>query len=385
MLNVRRKRRVAIGLAVTVLLIAELVAWRPSHTAGMPTVPTGASFNLSVARFDNHRQARLVAADIEASGLPAFTRAIRNATLREVIVGPYVSIDEAEAAQRVLRRRGFGRARLLVDESVRRITAEAVATGYSVGAMLNTGLVAVSAAGRVSVVLELPVEPRTITMRRTAGNVLEVDAGPIVAEIVREDSGRQEWIAPDGVELFQRVSVEAAGANKRLIRTRVTVPPLVQARVRTAATRVYIDLWSPQSIDDMPMQVHRSTPVIVDDEDDEAIPAATSVESYREALRPTVVRFTEIQPFLLAAVASPSPEVMTALARTLKGLAEWARAIVPPQPSAATHASLVAAVDLAAGSLDPVFEGDRVAQARQAVALFTIASTQLLPAATLDR
>lgn len=378
MLNIQRRRRVAIGLAVTLLLIVELLAWwYPEQTADV-TVPTGASFNLAVGRFHDPNEARAVAATIEASGLPAFTRGLRNGTIREVIVGPYVSLDEAEDAQRDLRRRGFGRARMLVDESIRRAMAAAVGTSLVVPAP-NMGLVAVSAAGRVSIVLELSGEPRRVLSRRGAQNVLEVDVGPIAGG--GRPAGLREWMAPAGVELFERVSVEEpAGAYTGVIRTRVTTPALVQGRVRTVGRRVYIDLWSPQSIADIPVTARRSMPAVDDeDEADEPVPDRVSVESYREALRPAVVRFTEIEPFLLAAVAAPSPDVMTALGRTVNGVAEWIRTIEAPAESGTKHASLTAAVDLAAASLDPAFEGDRAAQARQAIALFTPLGRELLP------
>ena len=56
--------------------------------------------------------ARTMAARMAAVGIPAFTR--RNNSSHEVVAGPYVSLDEADAAQRFLARRGF-KARVLVD------------------------------------------------------------------------------------------------------------------------------------------------------------------------------------------------------------------------------------------------------------------------------
>src|SRR5919108_3487810 len=89
----------------------------PSGPTTTKTIPTGAGFTVAVMQSPTEPQARTIAARVAAAGLPAFTRA--SGASYQVVAGPYVAIDEADAAQRFLAKRGF-RARVLVDESVRR-------------------------------------------------------------------------------------------------------------------------------------------------------------------------------------------------------------------------------------------------------------------------
>src|SRR5262245_48394728 len=101
---------VAVGLCVWV------GGMRPVDRAR--TIPTGAGFSIAVTRTQDGASALQLASTIEASGLPAFTRPLNNTgSWRQVVVGPFVSIGEAEQVHRSLTSRGFG-VRLLVDESV---------------------------------------------------------------------------------------------------------------------------------------------------------------------------------------------------------------------------------------------------------------------------
>jgi hypothetical protein len=377
MLNLRRKRHVFLGLVVTMLATLEVLSFLPSRRGALPAVPTGAAFSVTVGRFVDHRQARIVAANLEAAGLPAFTRSLSKGAVRQVVVGPYVTTDEAESAQRLLRRRGFSSARLLVDESIRRISTAAVGTAYNVAPPDDTALVVVSSGGRVSVVLELPSHPRRMQTMRTQGNVVEIEAGPITDDGRSSASGSAEWRAPAGVDLFDHVAVdEEAGVDGRTVRVRLTTPALVQHHVRSAGRRVYVDLWAPQSVNDVPlppqMQPEQPVRAAIDrdehGEDAEPVPAANPAQEYAEALRPAVTRFTEIEPFLLSAATAPSPEVLVAISRTVGGVAEWVKAIQPPAGKAAEHGVLVAAVDMALSAVSQDFTGDRGAQARNAIA-----------------
>ena len=380
MLNLHRKRRTFLGVLVTMLLtIAVMFSWPAQGPGTPPPVPTGASFSVAVGRFVDHRQARIVAANLEAAGLPAFTRALSKGRVRQVVVGPYVTIDEADATQRLLRRRGFSSAQLLVDESIRRIGTDAVGTAYNVAPPNDTAVVVVASGGRVSVVLELPSQPRRMQTMRAQGNVIEIEAGQIRHGGGSTDLRRAEWRAPAGVDLFHRVTLdEDADADGRIVRVRLTTPALAQHNVRTAGRRIYVDLWAPQSVNDVPLAVPRQEPAARvagatdrDEDGDEAaqVPAANPGVEYAEALRPAVARFTEIEPFLLSAATAPSPEVLTAISRTVGGVSEWMKAIQPPAGKAATHGSLVAAVDLAVNAVSPDFTGDRAKQARDAIAL----------------
>jgi hypothetical protein len=82
----------------------------------------------------------------------------------------------------------------------------------------------------------------------------------------------------------------------------------------------------------------------------------------------------EIEPFLLSATKTAAPEVLGAVDQTLTGVQESLRAIQAPPAAAPSHALLRAAVDHAKQSVDRDFSGDRAAQARQAIALWTQAA-----------
>ena len=369
-MNVQYQRHLALGLTVTLALTGVLLLrqWMPGRAAVASTIPTGASFNLAVARYRGSREAEAVTLNVQAAGLPAFTRTLRRGAWREVVVGPYVSIDEAESAQRLLARRGFGRARMVVDESVRRtpgIDDVALVRVSRRAGPAVPALVMVAAAGRVSVVLELPFEPRHVETRRPEGTVLEVGAGPVHIDI-----DAQAWNAPDGVNLINQVSIARHdGLSGASLRTRITMPALTQTDVRVVGRRVYIDFWSPDaSAGNQPRRPSRPVPVIAEGDEEEEVPEANPAEEYRDAIIPVMTRVGEIEPFLLSAVSAPAPEVLAAVSKTLRSVQGWIRTIDAPKESAPLHASLLEAIEGAAQAVEPGFAGDRAAQARHAIA-----------------
>jgi len=120
--------RVAGVAAVLMLLIAgpaTWAAWRTPSAAAPDTtsrlltanVLTGTlevrdGIRVEVARFRNERRASAVAAQIEEAGLPAFTRTSDDGIWHHTAVGPFVSADDAAAAQKTLSALGFSRTRL---------------------------------------------------------------------------------------------------------------------------------------------------------------------------------------------------------------------------------------------------------------------------------
>ncbi len=354
------------GVAVLGFVAAGLGmwVWTPSPVTPVRAIPTGAGFNVTMARSQDGGYARAIANRVEAAGLPAFTRDLGKGPSRQVVVGPYVSIDEAESVQRMLARQGFG-ARLLVDESVRRVQgdAEVADTTGGVTAVLIAG------GGRLSVVIEMPVEPRYVFSRdpdsvradlvRRGGPLdppafatLEINAGPVPGTV---NSGR--WHAPAGVALFQDLSIEqVADGESPSIRIRLVVSKSASTNVRVAGRRLYIDLW-PLEADAEPEDVVRVV------ETRERV-----IEDYRVTIRPAVEKFDAIEPFVLAAVGTPTPEVLSALRRTLQALEEWMRTVRPPRQWQDAHYSLVSAVSLTAEALSPEFVGDRAARVGEAFA-----------------
>jgi hypothetical protein len=362
-------RRMVAAVAVMVFVAAGLGmwVWAPWRVTPVRTIPTGTGFNVTVARSQDDAYATALASRVEAAGLPGFTRALGKGRSRQVVVGPYVSIDEAESVQRMLARQGFG-ARLLVDESIRRVQGH---PSGGVTALLIAG------GGRLSVVIEMPVEPRRVMTRdpdpvrvdavRSVDSVsrggpsgppdfttLEINAGPVPGTV---NFGR--WNAPAGVALFRDLSIEhVADGEGPSIRIRMAVSTSAGTNVRVAGRRLYVDLW-PLEVTPEPAAVVRVA---------ETEPRERVIDDYRVTIRPAVDKFDAIEPFVLSALGSPTPEVLSALRRTLQGLDQWMRTVKPPRQWQDAHYSLAAAISLTAEALSPGFTGDRVARVGEAFA-----------------
>lgn len=358
-------RRRVVGLMLLGLAAAGLVAWlRPQPPPRVfRTIPTGVSFSVAVMQSASEAGARAVAGRLAASGMPAFTRSLRNGASYQVVVGPYASLDEAEAAQRLVAGHRL-RGRVLVDESVRRVAGHDGVP--QVGAGANVLLIA--GAGRVAIVIELSGEPRHVVTRPVGERGLEIEAGPLPAAI-----RFQQWNAPAGVALLQRVSVDQAGTGEgRGIRTRIVMSESASASVRTAGRRVYIDLSPEEAGREDPSYATLASAgraVTARQAGGEgALYLAPEVQDYRVTIRPAVAKFDAIEPFVLSAVGSPTPEVLSTLRRTLQALEQWMRTVRPPRQWQDAHYSLVSAISLTAEALSPEFTGDRTARARLAFA-----------------
>ena len=94
------------------------------------------------------------------------------------MVGPYASLDEAERVQRRLTRSGFRGARIFVDETLRNAPRNEVEATVAEG---NPNVLLIGAPDRLSLVFELPLEPRQVRSRR-AENVLDIDVGPMATQ-----------------------------------------------------------------------------------------------------------------------------------------------------------------------------------------------------------
>src|SRR5258705_12892 len=77
-----------------------LTKYGPALRAG--TVETGASFSVSAGSFASEAKAATFAGVLDSSGLPILVRVRPDDQRYQVLVGPYVSTDEAERAQRRL-------------------------------------------------------------------------------------------------------------------------------------------------------------------------------------------------------------------------------------------------------------------------------------------
>jgi hypothetical protein len=403
-----RARIWATAAAVAVLTVT--VVWlraapEPKAPASSPPAPrvvkgppmaTGASFSVNVTSFSRDADARIMAGRLTKEGLPSFAWRL-NGGLRDVLVGPFVSIDEAEAAQRSVARLGYKRSRLHVDERLRGTTAVVAADA----AKASPAVVLVAAPGRLAVAFELSEEPQQVSGHRIDSTTFAVtaSAGPVIQA--------QEWNAPSDVQLVKHVSVAADPRGLQGLDARVTIAENAVATMRLQGTRVYVDVsrsqldFDEQPAPALPVQpaaepipapappparaaaVPRATPsapapAVRSAVGPRAAAASQANEAqYRQAIGAVFARFEEIQPFLRSAVATPTPEVLAAISGTFAELEQTLRVADIPPSSQGAHGLLTSAVQLARGAVAPSFSGDRLAQVREANAQFQAAKAQL--------
>ena len=331
------------------------------------TIPTGAGFTVTVVQSPTESQARTIAARVASTGMPAFTR--RSGASYQVVAGPYVSVTEADAAQRFLAKRGF-RARVLVDESVRRPPA------YDGKPVLSAAanVLLISGAGSLAIVIEMAEEPRHVATTVNESEV-EIVAGPVASRLqpVR-------WKAPAGVALLRHVSIdEAAAGNVRSLRARVTTSRSTQATVRKSGRRIYIDLAKPAPLpqtEELPVStVLARGPAFA--KRFGAAGREQVIEDYRVTIAPLMERLEAMEPFVMSAVSAPATDVMNALERSLRALQAWADEVTPPGQWRQSHEVLVSAVTKAAEAVSAGFPGDRSVKAREAFALRDAAKRSL--------
>jgi hypothetical protein len=371
-----------------------------------PPMATGASFSVNVTSFSRDADARIMAGRLTKAGLPSFAWRL-NGGLRDVLVGPFVSIDEAEAAQRNVARLGYPRGRLHVDERLRSTDAVVAADE----AKASPAVVLVAAPGRLAVAFELSEEPQQVSGHRVDSTTFAVtaSAGPVIQA--------QEWNAPSDVQLVKHVSVAADPRGLQGLDARVTVAENAVATMRLQGTRVYVDVSRAQlDLDERPAAAPpvqlaaepapapapmraagpvvptrparaAAAPTMVTSAPVPAVPAAVGPRAaaasqaneaqYRQAIGPLFARFEEIQPFLRSAVSTPTPEVLAAISGTFAELEQTLQATDVPRSSQGAHGLLMSAVQLARGAVAPSFSGDRMTQVREAMAQFRAAKAQL--------
>ena len=79
----------------------------------------------------------------------------------------------------------------------------------------------------------------------------------------------------------------------------------------------------------------------------------------------------------MSATGEPTPPVLKAVGDTLSTVNHSMQSVDVPPESRHTHDALTAAIALATRAVDPLFAGDRVAQARQALAQLDRAKAEL--------
>ena len=356
--------RYVVICAVTLVLVvggAALNDWH-AHRDVVPVVPGGASLSISGPSFSKREQALLYAGAINAAGHSAYLRLRAEQDQYQVLVGPFVTTGEAQAAQRGLARRGLADTRLFVDDSLR---AETPAPRPSWWQEPEQGprLIATAAPGIFSLVLELSSAPREVLGQRTAATQFEVDVSP-----AGRDWREGKWAPPNGTLLLNHL--ETIRVDAETMRLRLDLPDEALSRVRLEGSRVYIDLAWP----DPPWPVFNTAPRILRAEANppaaEAAPSSARqpVEQVKHPavdVEETITRFRQVQPFLLSAVDTPEPQVLAAVARTLDDLS-----INLPERAGNQPVRLRQAIAMARDAASVSFSGDRAVQARRAIEMF---------------
>ncbi len=366
----------------------------------VPMISTGTSFSVRIARFAAAAEARAAVGRLVKAGFPAFAMRM-DGRLPDLLVGPFVSIDEAERAQRALAGRGLGRSRLHVDDRLPPTPTTVSAT---------PAVLAVAAPGREALVFELSREPRA-----TSGDRIDATTFDVVTSPTGEPIEAQEWRAPGGLHLIHHVVVQADPTGERGLTARVTVARDALARVRVERSRVYVDVQEAAS-SALPPAVPTAVPTVLPrapgpvnatrapaaapvatarttdatavspDRSLAVAPRTAAVEDaaddrrrYREAIAPVFARFEEIRPFLRAAVGQEGPEVLAALAGTFGELEQTLRGVPVPPGAAAAHSLLASAVRLAKDAVSVSSPTERAVQVREATAQFQAARARLEP------
>lgn len=355
--------------------IASMFDW--SKPPAIPTLYTGASFSVTIASVDSADTANVTASRVRSLGLPAFTRRSPGKNqVYQAMVGPFASLDEAEAAQRNLGSLGFRAARIFVDESLR--TARRGEQPIVDAAAVNPGVLLLGAPDRLSLVFEMQSEPRQVNSSRPDGTTVQIDAGPMVTP-----AQPQHWSAPEGVHLLHTVSIETLSAQGGLnyVRAKVALPEFAKANVRTEGRRIYVDLTWPRDTEDARAPKRMTVVQEGDRPAAQAQSASTPAkpnasaalgeeERYREAIEPLYKRIREVRPFYLSAVQSGSYDVYAAIDQTFASLESSIAGIKVPSAEVGQHQLLLQAVQAARQGLAPGFPGDRLAHAQKTLVMF---------------
>ncbi len=329
----------------TIAREAPSAAWpaTPQVTAALGTLSSTEGFFVQAASGLADGPAARVVEELEAARLPAFVSHDR--TPRVVVVGPYLSLDEAEAAQRILSDSGVTRTQLLRPASSRTSSASGLPNAPRL----------LAAAGRLSLVLDVGSEPRQVVTRPINDTTVEIEAGPLVVR-----PAGMELSADRAASLVTHVSVEGLtteGAS--FARARLSIAAGARTNVRVAGPRLYVDID--------PGRVPATPPAA----------GAMAAAEYATTVAAVVREFDDVAPFLLSVSESPTPDTLDALRQRVTSLAGRLRTTSVPTNAVGAHRLLTSAVALAAQAVEPASAGGRLETARRSVEQFAAAKTHL--------
>lgn len=317
-----------LSVAVVLVMSADMLLANYGPGMGAATVETGASFSVSAGSFPNEARASMFAAALDSSGLPILVRLRPDDGRYQVLVGPYVSTDEAEHAQRRLAAWGLGESRLVVDDTMRARPQEAAVFGF--GEVASSNIVMVSAGGMSSLVFEMWETPKQVELKRTGPTTVDLEVGAATGDA-------RPLILPDGVSLVSELSVQSD--DPRTLRAHVVVPEGVESRLRLEGKRIYLDLAFPTA----PWTI-RHVARVAPAPAPERVVAHDAPPDQREQLEAAVARFKQIEPFVSAALSAPDADVLAALIRSLGALQSTVAELTLPADTEGARSALLAAI-----------------------------------------
>ena len=350
-----------LGVALGALGVTAVLLTRYGPASRMAAIETGASFSVSAGSFASAGKAATFAAALDASGLPILVRMRPEDGRHQVLVGPFISTDEAERAQRRLATWGLGEARFVVDDTMRARPQEAAIFGF--GESDADNVVMLAAPRMVSIVFEMHGVPKEVEVRRTGKTLLDVEIGRTAAT-----SAYKPLSLPDGVSLVRDFFVRRD--DDGAMSAHLVVPEGIEHRLRLEGRRIYLDL----AFTTAPWNIRRAVAAAKSETPSRVVVARPSPD-YQEQVNAVAERFTQIAPFLLSAAEAPEPDVLAALAHSIDDVRESLTKIVTPPEFETTRQAMLDALTRASAALAPGFESDRAAAVRDAVTLFD-ASTQ---------
>jgi hypothetical protein len=231
-------------------------------------------------------------------------------------------------------------------------------------------------AGQMSLVVEMTDEARRVSTQQTSATVLMLEAGPIASPLKR-----QILKAPSGLSLLDEVAVDegTTNENEHVLRLRVTMRRTVPSSVRVVGRRIYLDFMVPDAPMPVASAATATTPLRAEPGDARPTLLAAKAVNDRQVVNGAVAKFEEIQPFLVSATTSATPNavVLSAVADAITSVQQSLHGIQSPAATAPPFQMLVSAVTLAAEAVNADFHGDRSSKAKQALAVFAAAKAQL--------
>lgn len=219
------------GAIASSVTVSAAVARQVPVTSGLETVRP---VMIAVASVREAQPAAKLIGRLTALGLPAFDRAGAADLWHRIVVGPYVSVDEAQADERKIT--GVG---LTNDPIVSAAIRTKRVSSSADGAIAR--MMALIVADRASLVLELRDAGVEVIPQSADAGTLVLDVGPVTGAITAE--ARE---ATATTPCIARVSIQDADrSNQRFVRLRIALRSGCSSRRRIAGRRVYID-FAPQ-------------------------------------------------------------------------------------------------------------------------------------------